>query len=224
MDGFWDGVQYYNSQHHTNVQVLGWDEQTQKGSFTGDFTNETKGQTVTQTFISEGADIIFPVAGNVGLGAAKAVQQADAQGGNVSMLWVDTDGCVSAAQYCQYFLSSVTKGIQASVKAAVLSAASNTFKGGNYIGDPRQRRRGALPVPRLREQGPRIAAVRAEDDRDRDRERLHRDPDQEPGLSYPGGRTEYPPEPPDARPIASRPCRARGKELPSARNSLTDAT
>jgi basic membrane protein A and related proteins len=134
MDGFWDGVQYYNSKHGTKVQVLGWDEQTQKGSFTGDFTNETKGQTTTQTFISEGADIIFPVAGNVGLGAAKAVQQADAQGGNVNMLWVDTDGCISDAQYCKYFISSVTKGIQASVKAAVLSAASGSFKGGDYVG------------------------------------------------------------------------------------------
>ncbi len=134
MDGFWDGVQYYNQQHKTNVQVLGWNETTQKGEFTGDFTNQTKGQTVTQTFISEGADIIFPVAGNVGLGAAKAVQQADAQGGNVNMLWVDTDGCVSAAQYCKYFISSVTKGIQAAVKAAVLSAAAGSFKGGNYIG------------------------------------------------------------------------------------------
>jgi basic membrane protein A len=134
MDGFWDGVQYYNKQHHTNVQVLGWNEQTQKGSFTGDFTNQTKGQTVTQTFISEGADIIFPVAGNVGLGAAKAVQDADNAGGHVNMLWVDTDGCVSAAQYCQYFISSVTKGIQAAVKNAVLTAQGGTFKGGNYIG------------------------------------------------------------------------------------------
>jgi basic membrane protein A and related proteins len=134
MDGFWDGVQYYNSKHGTHVQVLGWSEATQKGEFTGDFTNETKGQTVTQTFIQEGADIIFPVAGNVGLGSAKAVQQADAQGGKVNMLWVDTDGCISAAQYCKYFISSVTKGIQASVKAAVLGAAGGTFKGGDYIG------------------------------------------------------------------------------------------
>jgi basic membrane protein A and related proteins len=134
MDGFWDGVQYYNKQHKTNVQVLGWNEQTQKGSFTGDFTNQTKGQTTTQTFIQEGADIIFPVAGNVGLGAAKAVQTADASGGNVNMLWVDTDGCVSAAQYCKYFISSVTKGIQAAVKTAVLNAQSGSFKGGNYIG------------------------------------------------------------------------------------------
>jgi len=135
MDGFWDGVQYYNSKHGTHVQVLGWNETTQKGEFTGDFTNETKGQTVTQTFIQEGADIIFPVAGNVGLGAAKAVQQADAQGGKVNMLWVDTDGCISAAQYCKYFISSVTKGIQAAVKNAVLTSAGGTFKGGDYIGD-----------------------------------------------------------------------------------------
>ncbi len=63
MDGFWDGVQYYNKQHHTHVEVLGWNEKTQNGSFTGDFTNQTKGQTLTQTFISDGADVIFPVAG-----------------------------------------------------------------------------------------------------------------------------------------------------------------
>jgi basic membrane lipoprotein Med (substrate-binding protein (PBP1-ABC) superfamily)/signal transduction histidine kinase len=134
MDGFWDGVQYYNSKHGTHVQVLGWNESTQKGSFTGDFTNQTKGQTVTQTFISEGADIIFPVAGFEGLGAAKAVQNADNAGGHVNMLWVDTDGCISAVQYCKYFISSVTKGIQSAVKAAVLSAQAGSFKGGNYIG------------------------------------------------------------------------------------------
>ena len=136
MDGFWDGVQYYNSKHGTHVQVLGWNEQTQKGSFTGDFTNQTKGQTLTQTFISEGADIIFPVAGNVGLGAAKAVQDADTAAGSqkVNMFWVDTDGCTSAAQYCKYFITSVTKGIVPSVNTAVLSAAHGTFKGGTYVG------------------------------------------------------------------------------------------
>jgi basic membrane protein A and related proteins len=136
MDGFWDGVQYYNSKHGTHVTVLGWNEQTQKGSFTGDFTNQTKGQTLTQTFISEGADIIFPVAGNVGLGAAKAVQDADqaAGGDKVNMFWVDTDGCVSAPQYCTYFITSVTKGIVAAVSNAVLSAAKGTFAGGTYVG------------------------------------------------------------------------------------------
>jgi basic membrane protein A len=136
MDGYWDGVQYYNQKHGKHVQVLGWNEQTQKGSFTGDFTNQTKGQNLTQTFISEGADIIFPVAGNVGLGAAKAVQSADqaAGGTKVTMEWVDVDGCVSAATYCTYFLTSVEKGIVAAVKTSVTSVASGTFQGGTYVG------------------------------------------------------------------------------------------
>jgi basic membrane protein A len=134
MDGFWDGVQYYNQKHHKNVKVLGWDEKTQKGTFAGSFTDLGAGQRIANTFISEGADIIFPVAGGVGLGSAKAVQTADNGGKKVNMMWVDTDGCVSAATYCKFFLTSVEKGITESVKTAVLAAANGTFKGGNYIG------------------------------------------------------------------------------------------
>jgi basic membrane protein A and related proteins len=133
-DGFWDGVQYYNAQHHTKVTVLGWDETTQKGDFIGNFTDVGAGQSLTNTFIGEGADIIFPVAGGVGLGTAKAIQIADTSGKHVLMEWVDTDGCISAAQYCQYMLTSVTKGIVAAVKTAVLSAVHGTFSGGTYIG------------------------------------------------------------------------------------------
>jgi basic membrane protein A len=136
MDGYYDGVQYYNQKHGTHVSVLGWNETSQNGSFTGNFTDQTAGQNLTQTFINEGADIIFPVAGNVGLGSAKAVQNADAAAGSqkVNMEWVDTDGCISAAQYCKYFITSVTKGIQTAVKNAVTTASNGTFKGGNYIG------------------------------------------------------------------------------------------
>jgi len=133
-DGFWDGVQYYNKQHKTNVKVLGWNEQTQKGDFIGNFTNLGAGQTLANTYMGEGADVIFPVAGGVGLGTAKAVQTADASGKHVLMEWVDTDGCVSAAQYCKYMLTSVTKGITEAVKTAVLQAAGGKFAGGTYVG------------------------------------------------------------------------------------------
>lgn len=133
-DGFWDGVQYYNKVHHTSVQVLGWSEPKQNGIFAGSFTNLTAGQTIANTFIHAGADIIFPVAGGVGLGSAKAVQSADSSGKNISMFWVDTDGCVSAAAYCQYMITSVEKGITTAVQTAVLQAAGGTFKGGSYIG------------------------------------------------------------------------------------------
>jgi len=133
-DGFQDGVDYYNSHNHAHVTLLGWNEKTQKGSFIGNFTDLGAGQALTNTFIGDGADVIFPVAGGVGLGTAKAVQTADSSGKNVSMEWVDTDGCISAAQYCKYMLTSVTKGITEAVKTAVLAAANGTFKGGTYVG------------------------------------------------------------------------------------------
>jgi len=133
MDGFWDGVQYYNKQHHTHVQVLGWSYPSQNGTFAGSFTNITAGQTIANTFIHDGADIIFPVAGGVGLGSAKAVQTADSSGKNIAMYWVDTDGCVSAATYCKYFITSVEKGISTAVKTAVTGAAAG-HSGGSYVG------------------------------------------------------------------------------------------
>ena len=165
MDGFYDGVQYYNSKHGTNVQVLGWNETTQKGSFTGDFTNQTKGQTITQTFISEGADIIFPVAGNVGLGAAKAVQEADAQGGNVKCSGWTPTAASAHAQYCKYFITSVAKGIEVAVKTAVLAGAVRLVQGRQLRRHAGQRRRRRWRRPRLRQQGACLAAVRAEDHR-----------------------------------------------------------
>ena len=47
---------------------LGWNRETKNGSFTGDFENQAAGKTNTTNFINEGADIIMPVAGPVGLG------------------------------------------------------------------------------------------------------------------------------------------------------------
>jgi basic membrane protein A len=132
MDGYADGVAYYNKVHHKNVQVLGWNVKSQNGSFTGDFTNQTNGKNVTEQFMQAGADVIFPVAGNVGKGAAAAVQ-SDGKG-KVHMLWVDSDGCVQAKQYCSLFISSVMKGVEPSVKQAALDAKSGKFKGGNYVG------------------------------------------------------------------------------------------
>ena len=97
--------------------MLGWDETNQKGgTFAGSFTDQNKGLSISQTFIQQGADIIFPVAGGAGLGSGAAAQSS---GGKVSVIWVDTDGCVSAAQYCPNFLASVTKNLTDSVDTYV---------------------------------------------------------------------------------------------------------
>ena len=132
MDGFWEGVQYYNQQKGKSVKVLGWDEKNQKGgTFAQSFTDQNQGKQISQTFIQQGADIIFPVAGGTGLGAGAAAQ---ASGGKANVIWVDTDGCVSAAQYCSVFLTSVTKNLSDSVQQYVTKAASGSFPTGSYVG------------------------------------------------------------------------------------------
>jgi basic membrane protein A len=132
MDGFWEGVQYYNQQKGKDVKVLGWDEKNQKGgTFANSFTDSNKGKQITQQFQQQGADIVFPVAGGTGVGSAAA---AAASNGQLNVIWVDTDGCESVAQYCKYFLTSVTKNLTDSVKTYVEAAASGKFPKGNYVG------------------------------------------------------------------------------------------
>ena len=131
MDGFYEGVQYYNQKHNAKVQVLGWDEKTQKGQFAGSFTDQTKGSQIAKNFMSAGADVIYPVAGGTGLGSAAAVKAAN---NGTTVIWVDTDGCVSAAQYCSVFLTTTFKGIQTAVKTAVENGSAGTFGTTDYVG------------------------------------------------------------------------------------------
>jgi basic membrane protein A len=120
MDGFADGVAYYNKAKSKNVQLLGWDKAKQNGSFTEDFANPAKGKALANTFVSQGADIVMPVAGGTGLGAAEV---AKASGGKVAIIWVDQDGCKSAAQDCDVFLTTVQKNITVAVQKAVVAGA-----------------------------------------------------------------------------------------------------
>jgi basic membrane protein A and related proteins len=130
MDGFWEGVQYYNSKKSKSVQVLGWSEKTQNGSFAGSFTDQSQGQQLANNFIQQGADVIFPVAGGTGLGSAGAAQAS----GKAVIIWVDTDGVVSAPQYASVFLSTAFKNVNNSVQKAVEDSSGGTFATKDYIG------------------------------------------------------------------------------------------
>lgn len=120
MDGFVDGVAHYNKVKNKTVKVLGWDKAAQNGTFAEVFTDQAKGKSISDTFVAQGADVILPVAGGTGLGTAAAAQQS---GGKYAVIWVDSDGCESAAQYCSVFLSTVEKGIAGAVEQAVVTAA-----------------------------------------------------------------------------------------------------
>ncbi len=134
MDGFWEGVQYYNQKHGTSVQVLGWSEKTQQGTFdtsANPFGDQSGGKSIAQTFQSQGADIVFPVAGGTGLGALAEAQQSN---GAMNAIWVDTDGFTAAPQYQSVLITSVLKGIADAVTKAVEDSSSGTFDPTAYVG------------------------------------------------------------------------------------------
>jgi basic membrane protein A len=127
MTGFMQGIERYNEDTGSEVQLLGWDGES--GSFTDDFEDKAKGQTVAEGMIQQGADVIFPVAGPAGLGALQAAQDAD-----VKAIWVDTDGCVSAAEYCDVLLTSVVKGMDVAVEQAISDSLDGAFSNELYVG------------------------------------------------------------------------------------------
>ncbi|HZK05764.1 MAG TPA: BMP family ABC transporter substrate-binding protein [Actinomycetaceae bacterium] len=129
MDGFADGVAKYNEDNGASVDLLGWDKDAQTGSFTGDFENQGAGQALTDGFIAQGADIIMPVAGPVGLGAAASAEAAD----GVKIIWVDTDGFESTT-YGSIILTSVVKKMDEAVFDTVEAAATGNFTSEAYIG------------------------------------------------------------------------------------------
>ena len=134
MDGYAQGVDYYNQQKGTSVKVLGWDVASQSGTAVqseSPFTDIPAGKTAAQNQVAQGADVLFPVAGNAGTGA---LQVAAASNGKVSAIWVDTDGCVSASDYCSIMPTSVYKAMDVAVEQVIVDAASGNFSSQPYVG------------------------------------------------------------------------------------------
>ena len=120
MNGFAAGINYYNEEKGTNVQLLGWDPETQTGSFTGDFEDQDKGRQTADGLMQEGADIIMAVAGPVGIGAMAAVLDNGAGLDPAPMfIGVDVDQYISVPGYETIMLSSVLKRIDNAVFDAI---------------------------------------------------------------------------------------------------------
>lgn len=130
MDGFWYGVQYYNEQNGTSVEVKGWDPATQTGLFTGNFESTDDGATFGNNLMDEGADIIMPVAGPVGLGTAAAAQSR----GNVWIIGVDSDWTQTAPDYADIILTSVLKKMDATVLQQITSMINGEEQGTLIVG------------------------------------------------------------------------------------------
>ncbi|MEX0787748.1 MAG: BMP family ABC transporter substrate-binding protein [Anaerolineales bacterium] len=131
MDGYFYGVQHYNSVHGTSVLVVGWDPMSPTtGLFTGNFESTDDGRAMGVSLMDEGADIIMPVAGPVGLGTAAAVQER----GGAYIIGVDVDWTISASEYTPIILTSVLKNMDVAVHTAIEQALDGSFTGGLYVG------------------------------------------------------------------------------------------
>lgn len=134
MDGFAQGISYYNEQKGGDVKLIGWDEAKQDGQFVGGnnpFGDIPGGKNTASTLIAQGADIILPVAGPAGLGALQAAQES---GGKVNAIWVDTDGYVSAPEYGSTIITSVEKGMDVAVFEAIKASLEGSFSSDPYVG------------------------------------------------------------------------------------------
>jgi basic membrane protein A len=134
MEGFAEGVAQYNEDNDKNVKVLGWDTEKQDGTFTNDFTSQDKGKNITKNFLDQGADIVMPVAGPVGLGAAAAVQDSKTAGNDVALVWVDADGYKAASKYKGLMLTSAVKSMDKTVEDITAEAMDGDFSNEPYVG------------------------------------------------------------------------------------------
>ena len=129
--GFQKGMELYNEVHGTNVELIGWDNATGEGLFTGDFSDLTKGKEATESLFDEGVDIFIPVGGLIGTPGFDVARERGGYG-----IWVDTDGYASLQGVQDVILTSVMKNMDNSVYAVIKDTKEGKFNGcGVYVGD-----------------------------------------------------------------------------------------
>lgn len=131
MDGFAEGVKYFNTQKGKDVKVLGWDVQSQNGVFTGGFEAGTEAKSAAQNLIDQNADVLLPVGGPIFQSAIEAIKDS---GKDVAMIGVDSDLYETAATGNELFLTSILKQVGGGVSDVVTSAANGEFDNTPYVG------------------------------------------------------------------------------------------
>jgi len=132
MDGFVHGANHYNSVHGTDVTVLGWNVESREGLFTGNFDSLDDGRAFAQNLYDEGADIVLPVAGPVGLGSAALADELGTDA--LKIIGVDADMTQTDPEKSHVYLTSVLKRMDSTVQAVIEAAMNDTFEGGEIRG------------------------------------------------------------------------------------------
>jgi basic membrane protein A len=159
--GFQAGMEYYNEVHGTSVRLIGWDNETGTGLFTGDFSDLTKGREATESLFDEGADIFIPVGGLIGSPGFDVARERGGLG-----IWVDVDGYnmpqLESAR--DVLLTSVMKNMDNSVYDVIQAKMEGNFNGcGVYVGEMANDGVGIAPYHDLESAVPAELAAEVED-------------------------------------------------------------
>lgn len=131
MDGFAQGVDYWNSEKGDTVEVLGWNRESQDGVFTGGFSANQDAINSAQGLVDQGVDVLLPVGGPIYQSAASVIRDS---GREIAMLGVDADVYETDPSVGDLLLTSIRKLIDVGVEDAVLAAGADDFDPTAFIG------------------------------------------------------------------------------------------
>lgn len=129
MDGFKQGVEYYNKEKGKKVKVVGWDGKD--GSFTGGFDANQAATNTAAQIIDQNADVILPVGGPIYQGALTAIADS---GKDVALIGVDADLYQTDPKTRPVVLTSILKNMDVSTEEAVVQAGEGKVDYTPYVG------------------------------------------------------------------------------------------
>jgi basic membrane protein A len=129
MDGFRQGVEYWNSQKGDTVQVLGWDGTD--GVFTGGFEANQDAINAAQGLVDQGVDVLLPVGGPIYQSAASVIRDS---GRDIALIGVDADVYETDPSVADLLLTSIRKLIDVGVADAVTAAGNDEFDVAPFVG------------------------------------------------------------------------------------------
>jgi basic membrane protein A len=131
MDGFKQGVDYYNEQKSTSVKVLGYSGDPKTATFTGGFEANDVAKSTAANFIDQGADVLLPVGGPIYQSALAAIKDS---GESIALIGVDADLFTTDPTTKDVLLTSILKGIKSATADVVTSAANGDYSNDPYVG------------------------------------------------------------------------------------------
>ena len=130
MQGFANGVRYYNMQRGADVAILGWDQDTQTGAVSDSFQSSGGKRQLVSDYFEAGCDVLFPVTHTINLGLASLAQKHE-----LAVIGVDIDWFLAAPEFGEIWLTSVQKNLDLAMFDTIGASTRDKLRsGGNYLG------------------------------------------------------------------------------------------